>query len=190
LEDDFFFSEEIREVKTRNEIKEFVLKKTVKREEFMYYLGCIPFLQSPSLFHRHSRVLFSCGTHSVIYSKELREKILNTPQENITDWDLYNNFNTKRYMYSKPICYQLFPDTENSKEWGKNYFCIGSLLSFIFKSVHLDETVEPGYHYFYTFSKLQFFFYLILLLLVLYFSFRYIIEKKPKFISKKFKRGK
>jgi len=178
LEDDFFFSEEIKKIEVRQDIKHFVLQKTEKREEFMYYLGCVPFLQSPSLFHNHSRVFLSCGTHSAIYSKELREKIM-YENLNINDWDLYNNYYTKRYMYYKAICYQLFPDTENSKEWGKNYFYTGSLISFVFKSVHLDKKVEPGYHYFYIFSKIQFLFYIILFAAILYLLF------KNLFLSKK-----
>jgi hypothetical protein len=184
LEDDFFFSEEIKKIEVRQDIKHFVLKKTEKREEFMYYLGCIPFLQSPSLFQNHSRVFLSCGTHSAIYSKELRERVL-YEKLNIYDWDLYNNYYTKRYMYYKAICYQLFPDTENSKEWGKNFYNTGSLLSFVFKSVHLDQKVDPGYHYFYIFSKMQFFFYLILFSILFYLLFKKIFLSKNSSKKKK-----
>jgi hypothetical protein len=49
-------------------------------------------------------------------------------------------------MYNEPLCYQLFPETENQKYWGKNVVGIIKLLK-------LDTQVEPGYSIAYIASR-------------------------------------
>jgi hypothetical protein len=50
----------------------------------------------------------------------------------------------KRYTYYKTLCYQLFPETDNSKNW-LNYFGHATILKFILKKLELDKKIEPGY---------------------------------------------
>jgi hypothetical protein len=152
LEDDFFFNEKIKNIFINNEINKFIINKNAINEQFMYYLGCLPYLRLP-YNNNTNKLLCSTGTHACIYSKELRNYILNTDHKKINDWDLYNNFNSIRYIYNKPLCYQLFPDTENSNNWEKNFCNLGYIIKLFYKKLKLDIQPEPGYTFFYNFSK-------------------------------------
>ena len=151
MEDDFIFSDEI--MKHQHNVN-----KTIQQLDtnFMYLLGCIPFFQIPYNLYNY-RVFLSLGTHAIVYSKEHRNNTLKYDQKKITDWDFYSNRNTNRIMYYTPLCYQLFPDTENSKMWCKDkdllvyYMCI--FLRGIFKLLKLDTAVEPGTSFYYVLSK-------------------------------------
>jgi hypothetical protein len=171
LEDDFFYDECIKDKKIHHEINTFL--NTNKHKEFMYYLGCTPFLQIPSL-SIHNRLLLSGGTHACIYSQPLREDIL---QKNIysyfsskvtPDWDIYcNSFIKQRYMYYKPLCYQLFPTTENSKNWKNDIFNPGCISGYILDGLLLNKQVYPGYNILYIISKIQFIILFLLLCIIL-----------------------
>jgi hypothetical protein len=170
LEDDFIFDPAVKDPKNVNNIQHFLKKH--HGENFQYLLGCIPSLQIPYTYTTRVSIL-SAGMHCCIYSKSNRDFILKQSPTTIKDWDVYNCFNlfTKhipRYMYYIPLCYQLAPKTENSKQWGSHnilifYYC--KLLQFIFKLLHLDTQIEPGYSFFYYFSII---FTLVMLLTVIY----------------------
>ena len=169
LEDDFFYDESIKDTKIHDEINTFLNKN--KHEKIIYYLGCIPFLHIPSLTP-HNKLLFSIGTHACIYTLPIREHILNCDIysyfQNITpDWDVYCNFFTTRYMYYRSLCYQLFPNTENSKHWAKKIFNGGYLIKYLLNGLVLDIQQQPGYNYCYAISKLQFIFFLLLSILII-----------------------
>ena len=112
LEDDFIFDENIKD--HTDNIDTFVKNHTY----FIYRLGCIPSIQIP--YNLNTYIGFSGGSHCILYSKSVRESI----QESMTnlntnkDWDVYLNFKSLNYIYYKPLCYQLFPETENQKYWG------------------------------------------------------------------------
>ena len=118
----------------------------------------------------------SCGNHSVIYSKKMREQLLKVNQKDISDWDYYNNiyFVKNRYCYYKPLCYQLFTNTVNSSQWGintifKNIVKYCNFLIHIFKQFNMDKNPEPGFSYFYIFGKINFI--LIILLIIILISY-------------------
>ena len=170
LEDDFMFDPAVKDPKNVNNIQHFLKKH--HGENFQYLLGCIPWLQIPCEYTTRIGIITN-GTHSCIYSKPNRDFILKQSPTTIKDWDTYNCFNlfTKnipRYMYYTPLCYQLFPNTENSDNWGKHnvflYYLL-KILKFIFKLLHLDTQIEPGYSLFYYFSMI---FALCILLIVIY----------------------
>ena len=115
LEDDFMFDDKILDPFHQNNINEFIHSK----KDFVYYIGAIPLILLPYDFYNH-RTMYSSGTHSVIYSKKFREKTKNT----IDDWDVHLNLQSNRYMYYTPLCYQLFPETDNSKHWGDCHFIL------------------------------------------------------------------
>jgi hypothetical protein len=172
LEDDFIFDEKIRSDFHRENIVEFLKKKSHGEESFLYYLGCVPWLQIPYDSYTY-RAGFTGGTHSVIYSKKYRDAVMNYDQVDIGDWDIFNNigFIGGRYVYYTPLCYQLFPVTENSKSWGGfNGFTqmFGSMLFSIFQLFGMDKSVEPGYSFFYVFSKVLFFILVFLVSFLLY----------------------
>ena len=123
---------------------------------FIYLLGCIPYTQLPYDIYNYR--IISTGTHAVIYSKQNRNDTLKKKQLKIKDWDVYNNQILNRFTYYVPLCYQLFPETENSKLWGKDINKSMHLLSKsmynILKLLDLDINVEPGTSILYFLSKL------------------------------------
>ena len=147
LEDDFTFTTSPTLPESCKDIDAFIQPLS---SSFMYSLGCIPFLQSVG--SNHNRLYLSGGMHACIYSKPLRNHILDYPQSDIVDWDTFSNMklaSISKYVYYKPLCYQLFPNTENSKHWE-----IGSIVKFIFSMTGVDKQVEPGYSIHYAISKL------------------------------------
>jgi hypothetical protein len=176
LEDDFQFSEKIREPAICKDINDFLLGKP--KEKFIYYLGCLPIIQTIGNTN-HNQIFVSCGTHSVIYSKAMREHIINDHQSgSIFDWDIFHNlniFNYNRYLYKEPLCYQLFPETDNSKSW-VNPFGMATIMKYLLKSLSLDKKVEPGYSYFYMFSKCLFFLLLLVMIFICYYLWSYCIQ--------------
>jgi len=66
LEDDFIWSTEIKCLNISS-ISNFL--NAYKEKEIAYYLGVIPFMHIPLDFH-HNYLLFSLGSHSVIYTLE------------------------------------------------------------------------------------------------------------------------
>ena len=192
LEDDFMFNNEINNETHITNINNFLTQK--KGEDFIYYIGCIPWLLVPTFYDTNTYMnILSTGTHSVIYSRKNREicmkRYLNDTN-NIRDWDMLNNLYSKnRYTYYKPLCYQLFEDTENSNNWGKFnkvYEFFGYIFKTFLKFMNLDKSVEPGYSILYIFSKLLF---LILVILFVYFIIKlknmFFIFKINKYVTTK-----
>jgi len=151
LEDDFIFSDDL--LNHVDNVNSFLNKK--KDTLFNYYLGVLPFLILPYDGYNYY-IRLSAGTHSVIYSKKSREYTLGIDQKTIIDWDQYTAVNyINRYVYYKPLCYQLFPDTENSSQWGIEYNInfICKRLHMFYKILGLDIKAEPGYSIMYIFAK-------------------------------------
>ena len=185
LEDDFIFTNKIKNQTHIQNINNFLNRK--KGEDFIYYLGCIPWLFVPTFYDINTYFnMCSSGMHSVIYSKKYRELCMKRYFDAIyetRDWDILNNlFFGKRYAYYTPLCYQLFEQTENNKNWG-SFNPIFEFLAFflkkIFNSLNLDKSIEPGYSILYVFSKLLF------LVLVLFFVY-IIIKLKNIFMKNKY----
>ena len=183
LEDDFIFNKKINNPKVSSIINKFINKK--RGQSFIYMLGCLPYNQIPYDYN-HNMVLQSAGTHACIYSKLLVDQFLKTNQTAILDWDIYTHINCFRYTYFEPLCYQLFPQTENQKYWGvhfKSSFVdyITNLFKQLFKFLNLDKTVEPGYTIMYSFSKIVSF-----ILLIMFFILLKYLVGVSNFIRKKF----
>ena len=186
LEDDFMFSEKIKETRHIDNICNHL--KNNAHSTTPYALGCIPFLIFPIDLNNYAGIIG--GTHCVIFNKPTRSRILSIGQENIKDWDIHSCLNypfIKRHYYL-PICYQLWPETENAKNWGIeygkwfSYFYFKTLL-FIFKMLKLDKQPEPGFTILCAFGKL---FSLLVGFLILFFLYKigkFVINMFPK-ISK------
>lgn len=196
LEDDFFFNEKVKNIGVQNDINTFI--KSQNDDAFVYMLGTIPWWRIP-VSTTSSRVLLSTGTHSCIYSKAYIDKIIlyfDKNYDKVFDWDYFinvGNFTWNRYMYNKPLCYQLFTDTDNSKTWGnlnsfidsENNFFMNKFITF-FRSVfisflnllNLNKSVNPGYIFCYIFSivlgtatvLLGLFFIGLIIVIVIYFT--------------------
>jgi len=162
LEDDFIFNEQIKNKYVNTDINNFINKQMDKH--FMYMLGALPHLQMP-YENKHYKLFSSTGTHACIYSKELRDNMLNKIDfSKMIDWDLFTNLNVRRYIYKEPLCYQLFPQTENSMYWFSGFGFSHFLKSYL-ALLKVNKQTEPGYSIAYFLSKIWI--YLILLMFVI-----------------------
>jgi hypothetical protein len=136
LEDDFMFD------KINNndiEIINYFLKKNIDNK-ISFYLGTLPFVFIPYSQYIY-RGIINIYTHSVVFTKRLRNDILKYNYKKIFCWDIFQNYhNNNKYYYYKPLCFQVIEETENSKNW--------PVFSFIrilwFKLVYLlKANIEP-----------------------------------------------
>ena len=192
LEDDFIFTEKIMKESVQQDI--YIFLNNNKDKDYQYFLGCLPYLQLPcTLDSKHFINICSGGTHAVIYTKKNRERLLNVNQKDITDWDYYSFKNLRRYTYCEPLCYQLFPDTDNSNNWHKDnyiFHMMSKLAKKIFNLFKLDTQIEPGYSVFYIFSKifaLTLIILLILFLVIIYKISITLFKRKIKVSNNKIK---
>jgi hypothetical protein len=178
LEDDFILDSKIKNINHVNNINDFLIKK--KDKSFIYFLGCVPFLSFPSIYMKNTyNVLSSIGTHSVIYSKKYRENLIRdynkiNKKDYMKDWDSINNlYSVNKFMYYTPICYQLFPETDNKKSWGGSS-TLSKISGYFAKAIiyvlGLYKNIEPGYSIIYTISKI-----LPIILLILFIAIIYMI---------------
>jgi hypothetical protein len=146
LEDDFIFSEKIKDKTVQKNVMNFINKNNYD----VYSLGYLPFLQKA--YDNNTNIcLIGGGTHACIYSRKFIKNTLQLEQSKIIDWDAYTQKNSIRYMYNEILCYQLFPETENQKEWGGNI--IKKIYLNMIKYLKLDVQVEPGYTFFHNLSR-------------------------------------
>jgi hypothetical protein len=167
LEDDFIFSEKIKEKNHQNNINTCINK--LKNKKFLYTLGCFPAFFIP--YNLYNYKTYSGGTHAVIFSKKSREEILKIDQQKIKDWDIINRNIMNKYTYYIPLCYQLITDTENSQNWGyDNIFnkIIAKIILFTVKIIKLDKQVEPATSICYTYSKLLLYSIIIIIIYFIY----------------------
>ena len=101
LEDDFIFDNKIFDQHISDRINEFIDNQNNK--VFSYSLGCTPFLLFPVSLYTH-KVFKGGAAHAIIYTKDIREEILNSNTNKIFDWD-YKIHKYNFYCYYKPICY-------------------------------------------------------------------------------------
>ena len=176
LEDDFIFSKKIKNKKHILNIESFINKKN--DSSFIYFLGCIPTVRLPVINNINNyHLYFSIGTHAIIYSKQFRENVLNMNTLKITDWDFFLNiYNKNKFCYYLPLCYQLFPVTDNSKTWlSENKFLhfISKIIFNILQMFKLDKQINPGYNIAYTFSKyILLIILLLIIILLIYFQYK------------------
>lgn len=157
LEDDFVFDDKILDKSHTDRVNKFI--RSQHDTNFIYYLGCVPYMIKEYKPH-HLINIMSSGTHSIIYSKKFIKETIRYTHEQIKDWDYYASYaspfvdmTTKIYMYYIPLCYQPFPETENSKSWGhgfgdyKEFLC--KLTISIFKKYKMDTKFAKGFKRYY-----------------------------------------
>jgi len=189
LEDDFIFSENIKNNKIINEIDLFFYKNNNKI--FYYNLGPFPYFFYPNLniFNNTFSGIFCINAQAIIYNKKIQYEIIKYKnKESIKHWDYFLTTTYKNYFYRYPLCYQTFPITNNQKYWLRNendkdnyiYKIFDYILQKIFNTLYLDKTPLPGYIIVYTicFIYTYTFFILIILLLILFSIRIFNISKK------------
>ena len=120
LEDDFIFDNQILDKQILKDLESFINNNNFN----LYYLGTEPVLFNPFNFHlKHLKLILGASTHSIIYSKMARDKIIKEYNKDNCIKNLkfhdgwYNLILDKRYLYYKPICYQPKEETDNKNEW-------------------------------------------------------------------------
>ena len=172
LEDDFVFSAKVKEKEHITNVNNFLEKKS--GDNFIYFLGTVPWLLVPYDSYNY-RCILSTGTHSIIYSKSHRDDFLENFNRKmlVTDWDVNYHINlTSRFIYYTPLCYQIFENTDNSKEskFQNKYLALLSDLftyfnyNVIFRILGMDKNPEPGCSILYFYSKFIFYIGLIFLI--------------------------
>jgi len=155
LEDDFMFSPDIKDVNVLNMVNRFIQSKD--DDAFIYYLGCVPLIILPNDWN-HYLSIKSFATHSIIYSKKSRA--LFTKNMEYKHWDvILEKSISNKYLYYKPLCYQLFPETENKKSWAEKdgTFLMSWIKNATIQVLGLDKHAEFGFFILYCLAKFLFF---------------------------------
>lgn len=140
FEDDFFFDEQINKYIV-DDIGNFI--KTNKYH--VYNFGNVYGIPIP-IFSTHTRNLFLNCAHGVIYNINYFNYYIDKYQNTMTCANdfIWNNFNIIKYNYYKPLCFQLFTDTENSSTWP----LIGKIFIPFMNYIKMDKTHRPGFDIF------------------------------------------
>ena len=177
LEDDFIFSDNIKNSEIINEIQLLFYKN--KNIPFIFNLGPIPLLFYPNPMNNIKKSIFSTNAHANIYNKHLIDQILKNSTWNypLWHWDLYLNL-YKQYFYKDPIIYQTYPLTENRKNWTQIMF-LNNMFNYIIEYNNLDKTPQPGFSNIYTiFFIINYFIFFIIFGLIIYISYNIYGTKK------------
>ena len=162
LEDDFMFRKDLH---LSDAAKVNAYLETHSNRRMMYQLGCIPGLMVP--VGGSTYLTIACGTHACVYTRKLRDHVLQY-KGYIRDWDFFMTFHSLRYAYSIPLCYQLYPATENSDHW-MPLFGYTDFLKKLIRLVGLDKRAEPAFSICYWGAKMNFYNMIAVVALVVYF---------------------
>ena len=85
------------------------------------------------------------------------------------------------YMYHKPLCYQIFPMTDNRKNWFKDATGVFSFVDVMFNTfiswTNLENEPEPGFSIMYFLAKMI---PVLVLLFVLWILYKFVPVTKLK----------
>jgi len=167
LEDDFFFRDDLTPQEV-GEVNRFAKANSNRR--MVYHLGCIPALMVP-VDTRGNYMIAGSSTHAAIYTKKMRTYVLKYKGV-IEDWDWFITFATPRFAYTRPLAYQLYPETENSNNW-MTLLGITYLVKIWIRILKLDVQAEPGYSICYFVAKTMFYVGLIMFVLFAWAVYNY-----------------
>jgi len=195
LEDDFIFSDNIKNKNHINNINTFLFKK--KGGDFIYQLGGRAFILFPA--GNSTYLTLSLLGHANIFSKVSQNRLINdyyngkiASYNHIAGLDsciLYQSiFLLNLYIYDIPLVYQTFPITDNQNEWYSND-ALSKILKYLdlsyIKLTNLDKIPEPGFSGFYIIAKIVS---LLLFIVIIYIIYKILFYLKLfKYISKLFK---
>lgn len=189
LEDDFIFDNRILDRNVLNDLDNFI-----NNNDFdIYSLGNIPLLFSPFLLTKHPKILNGFAAHSIILTKGIRNFLIDKYKNDINwlkngrghiDW-IYTTNNFNYHIYYKPLCYQIYPKTENMDTWDKDLNIILKIITnfssyILIPLFKLDKQPQPGfdiaYIFFYTLT-------ITLYILIIYIIYR-LCKKSNIFINR------
>jgi hypothetical protein len=172
LEDDFIYSDKVKDSNIIHEIKSFLDEK--KDNTLYYNLGTIPLLFYPninpySVYKNTVRGFFCMSAHANIYPKKIRIDMMNKVDSIYGYWDTLLTTNYENYFCKCPVFYQTYPQTDNQMNWVSTNSKIINDFSFYFIKnmmivLGLDKKPEPGMTIVY--HSLFFFNYLCVILII------------------------
>ena len=147
LEDDFIFDPEIKDKHIINDLENFI-----NFNDFdMYCLGNTGFV-IPTFNLKHLRLKSTGLSHSLIFPKKSRDKVINDYKnnkciinpENDPHHDIQLNYILdKKYVYYKPLCYQPLEITENQLNWDNKLWL--KINQTIFSLIEIDKKPKIGF---------------------------------------------
>lgn len=140
LEDDFYFDSSLTSCVV-NDIGNFINNNIYD----VYNFGPIMHLSIPS-FSKHHRCLFMAAAHCCIYSSKYMDFYINCYNNILpirSDF-VWNQLGIIKYKYYKPICFQLFTETKNQKQWITPIAKLGIFLFRLDKSYYGFHLINIG----------------------------------------------
>ncbi len=138
FEDDFFFDDTINQYIV-DDIGNFITTTPYH----LYNLGriyhiSIPNLSSPS----HLKLYYTASAHGVIYNRDYVYHFIKKYEKgiNVQPDMVWNELSIIKYAYYKPLCFQLFEDTNNIKNW-ESYGYVYEIIKFL----RLNKEHQFGY---------------------------------------------
>ena len=162
FEDDFFFDN--LNMNDINSIGNFI-----KYNKYhIYHLGTAVHISIPYTLYHH-RAFISVASHGVIYNMCYFDIYINNYNKSlVTQNDMFwNKLDIIKYKYYKPICFQIFEETNNSINW--KFSKIGL---FFIKLFGINKSHTPG---FYILNKL-FYFITLLLIMIIYIIYNKLVS--------------
>ena len=179
LEDDFIISPQITNKDVISDLEDIV--KYYKEEKLLLRLGCLPIVSyNMTGSSQYGNLVLGLGAHALLYNRNSVNEIVRKVRKS-EDFDVNLNISfigNQLYYKKKSLISQLFPVTENRRNWGKSYgYVIEKYFQFLmFRCISLlklDKTVEPGYTVMYKYHN-----YLFSILFIFHVYLLFIIIKK------------
>ena len=140
FEDDFFFDYTINKYIV-DDIGNFINKN----KYHVYNLGNVFGIPIPT-YSTHTRNLLFICSHGAIYNIDYFNYYIDKYQNNMkcANDKIWNSLNIIKYNYYKPLCFQLFTETENSNTWP----LIGKIFIPLMNFLKMDKTHNTGFFIF------------------------------------------
>jgi GR25 family glycosyltransferase involved in LPS biosynthesis len=139
FEDDFFFDDTINQY-----IVDDIGKFITNTPYHLYNLGRIYHVSVPNLLSpSHLKVYYTASAHGVIYNRDYAYYFIKKYEKGIYQQPdiTWNELSVIKYTYYKPLCFQLFENTENIQNW-ESYDYIKPIIKFL----RLDKEHRFGFN--------------------------------------------
>lgn len=141
LEDDCQFDERIRDPEVIDDLNSFFIQKDPQVYNFGSGFGLVNPLDV-LLHNKHQLVLCMYLAHCVVYNQDYMQHAAHTFKTHSPDIEFNRVFS--KYVYHKPLAYQILEETENFKHGGWGIWAYFHKY-FIFPIFPLNKSVQPGF---------------------------------------------
>uniref|UniRef100_A0A6C0HW95 Uncharacterized protein n=1 Tax=viral metagenome TaxID=1070528 RepID=A0A6C0HW95_9ZZZZ len=138
FEDDFFFDDTINQYIV-DDIGQFITNNPYH----IYHLGSLFHISIPTFSSLvHLKSYFVLSSHCVIYNRDYAYYYIKNYEKGFTMQNdhRWSKLEILKYIYYKPLCFQLCENTENRQNW-----LFSENIIKILEYLKLDKTHSPGY---------------------------------------------